>query len=48
MKNKGFEIKCLDCRSTNVKIKENYEYNWDEELEFDRVVIVCNDCGQEE
>lgn len=43
---KGFELKCLNCESTNVTIEREYDYNYEEELELGGFYLCCCDCGQ--
>lgn len=43
---KGFEVKCLNCGSTNCVIKEQYDYNSDDELVYCGHGFMCFDCGQ--
>jgi hypothetical protein len=43
---KGFEIKCLNCGSTDVKEVNDYDYDWDENLIDLGTYLICNNCGQ--
>jgi uncharacterized OB-fold protein len=43
---KGFEIKCLNCGSTDVKEVHDYDYDWDENMIDLGTYLVCNNCGQ--
>jgi hypothetical protein len=45
---RGFQIRCLNCGSTDCEIKENGDYNDEEEWEnFGGYYIVCHNCGQD-
>lgn len=44
--NKGFEIKCLDCDSTNCVVTQDIEYDYEENSSLGRAYIVCLDCYQ--
>lgn len=41
-KNKGFEIKCLDCGSTRCVVTQDIDYD----SRLDSPYIVCLDCYQ--
>jgi len=43
---KGFEIKCLNCGSTNCVISQELEYDYNENSSIGRPFIVCQDCYQ--
>ena len=43
---RGFEIKCLDCGSTNVECGEDYDEDCDGEWFSLGNYMQCNDCGQ--
>ena len=44
---KGFEIKCLNCGSTDCNISEMGDYNYEEEWEGSGIFeITCRNCGQ--
>jgi len=43
---KGFEIKCLNCKSINVVVESIYDYDWEDNLICDGFEIICKDCGQ--
>ena len=45
---KGFEIKCLDCGSTNCTIYEDYDYDYNDDLVPIGYRIRCLDCNQVE
>lgn len=45
---KGFEIKCKDCKSTNCEIESDYWDNADGSYELFGYTIHCRDCGQSE
>ena len=42
----GFEIKCLNCGSTNCVISQEEDYDMDDMLVLGLPYIVCNDCFQ--
>lgn len=45
---KGFEIKCLECGSTDVSIKYDSDYGYDGEDEYfvqGDAYLQCNNCG---
>lgn len=46
MEDKGFEIKCLNCNSTDCSIEKDSDYGSDDEWVIWSYKIVCNNCGQ--
>lgn len=43
---KGFEIKCLECGSTDVEELQDYDYDYDENMIDLGSYYSCNSCGQ--
>ncbi len=42
---KGFNITCLECGSSDVSIQEDIDYDWDEEPYENGYYLKCNNCG---
>ncbi|WP_205427417.1 hypothetical protein [Clostridium botulinum] len=43
---KGFEIKCLNCGNTNIDIKADLDYDYEENSYINGYYLECNNCGQ--
>lgn len=46
LEDKGFEVKCLNCGSTEVELLEDYDEYSDGELYSLGTYFYCKDCGQ--
>ena len=45
---KGFEIKCLNCGSTDVEELQDYDYDYDDNVIDLGSYLRCKSCGQTE
>ena len=45
-KNNGFAVRCKKCRSYNVDVKTEYNYDSKDNLNIINYYYCCNDCGQ--
>ena len=43
---KGFEIKCLNCGSTDVSEEHDFDYDYDENMIDLGTYLICHNCGQ--
>ena len=46
IEDKGFEIKCLNCGSTDVSEEHDFDYDYDENMIDLGTYLICNNCGQ--
>jgi len=43
-----FEVKCLVCGCTEVKLHCNFDYDWEGMTEIDGYYLECTNCGETE